>query len=443
MMSSLRISLLVCVLSLTSLLQAQYFPGTGRAALYQESLDTQERLNVLSISLRPGYEDLATLAYLRMGRGAQVTSLYITNAEAGESDVHGGFPTQLAAERRAEAAKAMTVLDGAALFLNMPDIAAASDTALVYSKWRMDTLRTRLKKIISDFHPDLILIARDWLGGPSSPQMEVLQSELLRTLKVLESMNPPVLAWGVSRVLLDKGSRSGAEAPVDRVHPIWKKSYRSIGEEAAQCYKSISIQRKLWRMEAGERVLSRPISKYEEIYPRRDGKLKLIDQGLPRSVSPRLKNIEAMVGVLTTATKQGRTMVPVAGKAEPTTVRLVAIVDSLDRLLAHVSQLSYAERKVALQWKVKLEQLRATVLGVYVRYSFDPAILTERQIGMFQIDTIVGIRPGGRTYLYFPSVSEKEWVVNEAPHKIADIQYHKPYRLLTPQTLEFDLPADR
>jgi hypothetical protein len=443
MISSRRFALLICVLSFTSLLRAQYFPGTGRAALYQESLDTQERLNVLSISLRPGYEDLATLAYLRLGRGAQITSLYITNAEAGESDVHGGFPTQLAAEKRAEAAKAITLLDGAAIFLNMPDISAASDTAIVYSKWRMDTLRTRLKKIISEFHPDLIVIARDWLGGSSSPQMEVFESELLRTLRILESMNPPVMAWGVSRVLVDKGSRSGAEAPVDRVHPIWKKSYRAIGEEAARSYRSISIQQRLWRTEAGETDVSRSTSKYDEIYPRRGEKLKSIDQGLPRTVSPRLRNIENMVGVLTTATKQGRKTVAAAGRPEEAIIRLAALIDSLDRLLAHVVQLSYGERKIALQWKLKLEQLRVVMLGVHVRYTFDPTILTERQLSMFEIDTILGIRPGGKTYLYFPSVGEHEWVVNETPYKIANIEYHKPYRLLTPQTLEFDLPASR
>ena len=372
-------------------------------------------------------------------------SLYITNAEAGESDVHGGFPTQLAAERRAEAAKALTLLDGAALFLNMPDIAAAPDTAFVHSKWRSDTLRARLKKVITDFHPDLILISRDWIGGPASPQIEVFQSELLRTLRILESMNPPVLAWKVSRVLVDKASRSGAEAPVDRVHPIWKKSYRSIGEDAARCYRSISIQRKLWRMGAGEKDVARSTIKYDEIYPRGGEKLKSIDQGLPRAVSPRLKSIEAMVNGLTMATRQGRSKVPVPapGKPEEATVRLTAIVDSLDRLLAHVSQLSYSERKVALQWKVKLEQLRVCLLGVHARYSFDPSILTERQLGVFQIDTIVGIRPGGKTYLYFPSVGETEWVLNEAPHKFADLEYHKPYRLLTPQKIEFDLPAGR
>ncbi len=375
-----------------------------------------------SIALRPGYEDLATLACLRMGRGAQIISLYVTNVEEGESDVHGGYPTQLAGERRTEASKAISVLDGAALFLNMPDIAAASDTAFVHSKWSIDTLRVRLRKVISDFHPDLIIVARDWLGGPSSPQMEVLQSELVRTLKNLELMNPPAMSWGVARVLVDNGSETGSVALIDGAHPIWKKPYRSIGEEAAQNYRSISIQRKLWRIEAGEKDPSGSTSKDDEIYPRKGEKLKLVDQGLPRAVSPRLKGISEMVTALTTATRQGRTMIPAAGKTEEATSILTAIVDSLDRMLAHVNQLSWGERKIALQWKLTLEQLRVSLLGVHARYKFDPTILTERQVALFEIDTIVGIKPGGRTYLYFPFVGEKEWAINETPYKTANIR---------------------
>ena len=65
----------------------QYFPETGRAALYQRSLDARSRLHVLSISLQPGYEDFATLAYFRLGRGARIVSAYVTNGEAGESDI--------------------------------------------------------------------------------------------------------------------------------------------------------------------------------------------------------------------------------------------------------------------------------------------------------------------------------------------------------------------
>ncbi|MBI3579181.1 MAG: hypothetical protein HY089_07215, partial [Ignavibacteriales bacterium] len=83
-----------------------YFPETGPEALYQRALDSKSRLNVLCLSLQPGYEDFSTLAYLRFARGAKVMTAYLTNGEAGESDVRSEYPFKLAAIRREEAAQA-------------------------------------------------------------------------------------------------------------------------------------------------------------------------------------------------------------------------------------------------------------------------------------------------------------------------------------------------
>lgn len=248
MMTSRRFLLILFFISLTTLVSAQYFPRSGRPAIYQESLDAQSRLDVLSISLRPGYEDLATLAFFRLGKGARVTSVYLTNGEAGESDLRGEYPMHLAGQLREEATKAIATIDGGALFLNMQDISAASDSKSVRLKWQTDTLRARLTRLILQFHPDVILVARDWLGGAASPQIQVLEAELTQALRHVESIkstdphgaNP----WTVARVLVDKGTKTGVQSPTDRVPPLWKKSYQQIGEEAGQEYRSIAVQRK-------------------------------------------------------------------------------------------------------------------------------------------------------------------------------------------------------
>lgn len=74
-----------------------YFPERGSAAIFQRSLDLRNPIVILSISLEPGFEDLPALAYLRLGRGARIISLYVTNGEATPSDVSGEPPFRLAA----------------------------------------------------------------------------------------------------------------------------------------------------------------------------------------------------------------------------------------------------------------------------------------------------------------------------------------------------------
>ena len=73
-----------------------YFPETGKYALHQRTIDLANDFKVLSLALEPGFEDLETLAYLRLAKGATVMSAYFTNGEAGESDVHGEYPHDLA-----------------------------------------------------------------------------------------------------------------------------------------------------------------------------------------------------------------------------------------------------------------------------------------------------------------------------------------------------------
>jgi hypothetical protein len=434
------------VLCLAGAAPAQYFPRVGREAIHQESLDAQSRLDVLSISLRPGYEDLATLAYLRMGRGARVTSAYVTNGEGGDDDLRGELPMHHAGELREEATKALTKIDGGAFFLNMPDIPAAPGPEAVRLKWRTDTLRARLTRMILEAHPDIILVARDWLAGGSSPLNQVLESELnqvLRHAAAIKSTDPRGLnPWTVSRVLIDRGTNQGLSAPVQQVHPTWKKTYQQIGAEAGTEYRSIAVQRRRWIVEAfGDNAQFAQIQ-YQLIAPKQIPGLKRIDQGLPAALPSTLTEIGKGIADLTAATLRGQSTVPgVGGKPEKATVRLVGVMQLLDRLLTGIWKLSPEERKIALQWKLSLEDLRATLLGINVRYSFDTNILTERQIAVMGIDTIVGIKPGGTTFLYFPLVDQQGWVVNEQVQKKLDLLYHQPYRILSPGTVAYHLPA--
>ena len=418
--------------------RAQYFPQTGPEALHQRALDASARLNVLSISLQPGYEDLATLAYFRMGVGARIVSAYVTNGESGESDVRAEYPNYLAALRRSEAARALALLGGEEYFLNMPDFGAARDTAVVRSQWSIDTLQLRLSKLLTDLRPDVILIARDCAVDGRSPQREVITDELLHALRKLEPTAAQKRAggademfrWNVDRVLLETGSRAGARVPADRVHPQWKKSYLMIGDEAGKAYASLTVSRTQWHGPG------QPIA-YETIYPRPSRQLKSVDEGLPRPAPSLIMGIDAGISSVARSISVGA--ISSASRSDALR-RVVALIDSVDDLLNRPMVLSSQARKICMQWKLSLENLRVALLGIVVRYSVNPLILTERQLTHLTIDTVAGIRPGDSTWVYLPFV-DQQWYVDEATRKILPLRLHDPYRLVTPTRLDHDLPA--
>jgi hypothetical protein len=433
--------LLLCFVFVPCFAQT-YFPETGPDALHQRSLDVRSRLNVLFLSLQPGYEDFAALAYFRMARGAKVTNAYVTNGEAGESDIRGEYPMTLAGIRREEATQAMASIDGEAYFLNMPDIAAAPDSASVRTKWQADTLQLRLMKLISDFRPDIILVTRDWARGSTSPQWEVLRSDLLKALQRLEPPKSekdllrfdPFPRWTVERVCVDRGSKTGARVSVGGVHPRWRKSYVAIGEEAARAYVSLARQRKLWRTGPQDSSASKVGLFYELAYPPSGRAIRKVDQDLPRPVPARFGWIERELLGLTSAASKG-------GTSESLLRRLAAIMDSLDLKIALSSNLAPMERKILLQWKLGLENLRIVMLGIKVSYTLRDSILTKRQITFLRIDSARGIPAGGTTEIFFP-FTDQGWIVNESWVKRMPVKYGEDYRLLSPERIDFNYPRN-
>ena len=288
---SLFVSYFLC-----GLLHAQsYFPEVGSAAVHQRTLDLKSNLHVLSIALQPGFEDLASLAYFRMGKGAKVMSVYATNGEGGESDVRSEYPPQLAAVRREEAAKALRHLGGEVYFLNLVDIPSAVNTEEIREQWHADSVQNRLMKIISQFRPDLILIARDQESEGPSVRWKVLVEDVLRSVERLRFQIgdtppkelPPFARWTVNRVLSDDGTGMGVGLPIATSHTVWKKTYDVFAKEAAQQYASMQLQRSQWN--TAKRVL------YQTVYPKGAKKLRTPDEGLPEVVPAELQPIKLLV----------------------------------------------------------------------------------------------------------------------------------------------------
>ncbi len=411
-----------------------YFPETGQNALYQRALDLKQNLSILSIALRPGYEDLSELAYLRLGKGAQIMSVYVTNGEAMDSDTKSEYPAYRAGTLQEEAHRAISLLDGQARFLNMPDIASARDTHKVRSVWSSDSLQQRLEKVLIQFKPDVVLLARDWRAGGKSPCWEVLNSDLLSTIKriIPEGTARSRLdaaytqSWEVSRVFVDEGDGRGISIPVDGRHPRWKRTYRDLGQEAAEEYVSLSIQRSLWRRHTEP--------KYKRIYPDGQEILKEIDEGLGSCHSENLSAIQGRIDELTDEVMHGKT--------DDALEKLVSVMESVNLGLTRRYKFTIEEKRALYQWKWELEKLRCSLQGIEVEYSISDRILTERQLAFLTIKEVKGWKASeGKTDIYFPGVNvEQGWAVNEDMKKKWTLTVGEAYRILTPLKVEYSLP---
>ncbi|MGH7598569.1 MAG: PIG-L family deacetylase [bacterium] len=409
-----------------------YFPEIGKNALHQRAVDLRGNLKILSIALRPGYEDLATLAYFRLGRGAVVMSLYVTNGEAGESDVQGEYPPYLAAIRREEAVRAMAYLGSDARFLNMPDLIAGRDSAYVRRLWPGDSLQAKLGMFVSQFKPDLILLSRDWgTDTGRSPWWEILRADLLETVQNAAAATPVDLAvvanvsqaWTVSRVAIDDGSGQGQIVPVSERHPRWKKSYAEIGAEAGQAYASLAVQRRSWQQQQ--------TPAYKLSYPIPARVVKQLDDGLPEAVPSPLRGIEIQIEHLTTKALENG-----ANEALP---RIAALIDSVQYALARQSELTVRGRKILLQWKNGLENLRCTLLGVEVDYTISDTVLTDHQLTYLTINEAKGMSADGKTEILFAGL-DQSWAVNEDFPKRLPLKLKEGIRLLSPGGLVFNFP---
>jgi len=408
-------------------------PDTGRAGVYQRLLDLEAHLNVLSLALNPGYEDLATLAYIRLARGATLVCAYVSNGEAGESDLQGEYPHHLAAVRREEAVSAVGPLEAEVNFLNLPDIASAANRMEVLNAWEEDTLRARLQRLIIKTKPDVILLHRDWSALGEGPVLQVLRAELVKVLTSVGATGQKhsraqmlgVPQWKVLRLYVDKGDSVGSLFPLERIHPFLKNSFQTIGNELSDHYRSLFAQRAL-RADRG-----RP--SYHIVYPDSGKAVRRLEEEIRARVPTRFRAMDRKIGAL---------VGEIRGQKRPLARSLktiAALVDSVDFLLPRSSPLDAGVLKILVNWKGSLENLRNVLLGVHVEYRVSERILAPRQLTLFAVDTVTGAGQGGETEIYFPAV-EKGWIANESATTKFPLTYDQPYRLVSPAQVEYNWP---
>jgi len=406
-----------------------YFPETGKNAIYQRALDLKSNLNILSIAIEPGNEDLGALAYYRMGKGAIIVSAYVTNGEAGESDIQAEYPSYLAAMRRAEAFKAISFLDGEVHFLNMPAIGAARDTVTVRRQWRADTLRARLARLIINFQPDIILVAPGESEEMNNPMQQVLLSDLLNAVKAVSGNETEPgkrsddNSWDVRRIFVADYGNNPFQIPYDEKHPKWKKTYRKIGEQAARYYASLKLQRAIASKHGDP--------SYRLVYNQEERKIRQMEEALPVLCTPRLRSLYSKITRLTDSILNGKTSQALTD--------LVAIKDSVNIFLVQRHKLSPCDVRTLFNWNLALEQLHCSLLGVEVKYSISDTRLTARQITYLRFQDIKGISESGRTDILFSGI-DQGWIINEDMKRRLPLKLHEKYRLVSPKDVVFNFP---
>ncbi|MBF8248360.1 MAG: hypothetical protein HW374_1160 [Bacteroidetes bacterium] len=429
----LRFVVFFAILFLPSMVRPQsVFPQNSPEFLYQTSSDLRARMTVMTVSLRPGVEDFATMAYFRYGLGAKLVSLYVTNGESGESDSSGTLPHELAAISREEAYNAARRLAGDAYFLNLPDIAAASDNRLVRNLWPSDTLRARVHKAIGLYRPDVVILFQDRSPNRRSLSHQILDQELLSIAKSSNVSSTVSPQGRITKAFVADQGKQAKAFQVSGIDSIRQKSFVVLGADARRSYRS----KQMWGEwdEVGGR------SKYKVLYPERTQKSDKPETGLTPTVSNRLVPLQKRIHEVCSTIQSGLMR---GGNRTLDTVKILtnvsSILEDVDDSITRIYSYPYFDQVALLRWKSELESVRTILLGVRVYSRLAENVLTERQLTFLTIDTISGLTPGGVLQVHFPMVSQG-WVVNESLERKLPLMYGESYRLLSPQKLAYHLP---
>ncbi len=411
--------------------ESPYFPPAGKGALHQVLLDLKNPAVVLSVAAEPGQEDLRTLATLRLNAGAKIISAYATNGGSTPSDLQGELPNDVAGRRKEEAHRAMTLIGGEAYFLNLPDVGIVEDPAALEHLWQPDTVMARCVRMIRLLRPDVILLAHDTrIDEGDSVRPSVLRALLLRSIAVAgDSLLLPVHgtgAWRVAQVLTEREHPvSVPRAEREVVHPVWKKNAAQIAEEAGRRYASLRIRYALHN-KGGPRSYSQAVTSQRRTgtalldgaprYTRllsaiREGVLKAVNEAQARRVE------EALMAIVRT----GRTIEEAFAPSRP--------------------PVTSPERRVLIQWKSGLEDLRCLLLGIDFPYTASDSILAPVQLVFLRFGEGVKAPSTRGLEIIFPSAMSGTWIVNETDKFRFPVNPPDEFRIVTPDQIETNLPA--
>ena len=414
------------VLAGDSPFQSAAAPGARRQAI----LDIENPAVVMSVAAGPGEEDLPTLAALRMGSGARVVSVYVTDGGATPSDIDGDLPVRVAGRRRIEAESIMRGLGGEAFFLGFPDYGFVSRKGSLEQLWNRDSLLNKFVFAIRTYRPDVILYETDPRESGGDTVRPALIREVLRAA-VTASAGPGLMLpgghppWSVSRVFAETRSPvSPHSVDVDEIHPVLRKSYRAIAAGAGRLYRSLRVQRGEWN--SGRKGTYRLMGSGE-------GGLNGLIDGLP-VIPASLKDDAADV----------RQAASAAGKGGDD-----AALRSISRAIARVENtiatrrldLGSLEKRLLLVWKEKLEELRCAILGIDVRFVLSDTLVSRRQQFTLRFPRDRKFPLKGHSEIIFPSAIDSTWLINASEAFRFSFTVPDTFDIIMPETMEFNRPV--
>ncbi len=404
-----------------------YAAGTGPGARHQAALDIANPAVVMSVCAEPGGEDFPTLAALRMGSGARVASVYVTDGGATPDEVDGDLPLRVAARRKFESESAVKSFGGEAYFLGFPDYGFVSTKGSLERIWNRDSLLNKLVTAIRTFRPDVILVGAD----PREREGDTVRSALIREVlaaAVRRSASgggpaPGAAPWHVSRVFretLRPGSPVAAD--VEKVHPVFRKSYRAIGAESALSYRSLRARIREWN--AGRRGTYTPIE---------GESAKGLTGGLP-VIPGDLRDAFTEVRQAASDAESG------AGESALGPVsRAIARVESV--IGSGGKNLGSLEKRILITWKERLEDLRCAILGVDVRFVPGDTLITRRQQFSLRFPPDRRFPLKGRSEIIFTSAIDSTWFINRSEGFRLSFTVPDTFEIVTPEKMRFDRPV--
>ena len=410
----IALTLLAC-----SIIRAQpspYFPETGAKAVAQEIREIKNPSVYLVIAIAPGFEDLASIARFRIGSGATVSVVYMTNGEDIPSDLNGESFYRLASRRKEEAYRALSSVGVQAYFLNIPPNAFLAGRCFHVTPELDKALDARLDSVISQVKPDIVLLDHDALSaGGDSPRLKYLQDLIVRNIHTGTRTS-----WKVKRLFIqseEKGSAFGI--PVDRKDPLWSKSYLEMARQADEVYESLRNKILLWKRIESHR--------YVQVYPVKPAPMLTPEKGLPeigRELKTLLPAVHSMLSIEKIPDREEKLAIlrEVISKIDAFTIRYEYSLDPSDL-------------RVLTAWKLGAEKLRCAILGVAIPYSVSDTVVTPVQLFFLKFGRLDPTFNRGTTQVLFPSVIQKGWIVNEAQHEFYAWKDSAQFRVLSPRVI--------
>jgi hypothetical protein len=396
-------------------------------------IDLQNPAVVVFVAMRPGTEDFAALASLRLGQGAKVTTVFVTNGESIPNDAAGENQRLTAGRRKEEAYECATHLGIQAYFLNLPDPGVLNDSRMLNNLWNLDTLSNRLGTILDAIHPDFIFLTGDLLLGSSASESTRMLRE---TLIQVTRENPagtksakPTGAVSPSRRSVRVFVDDGAATQKFRFDGSMKSNFSDrtvaqIGADAVTHYLSYRTQ---WQK------LSNSARAYTLAYPQIKPAPSSFGSGAA-IVPPQLKALSEEIMKLTRGLG-GR-------NSDDALFRLDLLVQKVDSKVQTLGgELPPHDQGILARWKNGLEDLRCALLGVNVEFTLSNDLVAENQLFVLRFNSLRPTLKGGATSIFVPKSSNIEWIVNESLTRSFPFDGQGEYRILTPGHLVKNTPA--